>query len=124
MNLKEKHQLWIEQYEAVQRSGLSIAKWAIQNNLSVACISKRISRLREMELIPEVGEQTLMKSESSSSFVVEIATSATSASTGTSTQVNPADVACRIEFANKNAISIMNSISPSLLQKILETVSC
>lgn len=41
MNLKEKHQLWIEQYEAVQRSGLSIAKWAIQNNLSVACISKR-----------------------------------------------------------------------------------
>lgn len=86
----------------------------------VACISKRISRLREMELIPEVGEQTLMKSESSSSFV-EIATSA---STGTSTQVNPADVACRIEFASKNAISIMNSISPSLLQKILETVSC
>ena len=88
MNLKAKHQLWIEQYEAVQRSGLSITKWAIQNNLPASRISKRIRRLREMGLIPEVGEQTLMKSESSSSFV-EIATSA---STGTSTQVNPADI--------------------------------
>ena len=120
MNLKAKHQLWIEQYEAVQRSGLSITKWAIQNNLPASRISKRIRRLREMGLIPEVGEQTLMKSESSSSFV-EITTSA---STGTSTQVNPADIACRIELANRNAISIMNSISPSLLQKILEAVSC
>ena len=120
MNLKAKHQLWIEQYEAVQRSGLSITKWASQNNLPASRISKRIRRLREMGLIPEVGEQTLMKSESSSSFV-EIATSA---STGTSTQVNPADIACRIELANRNAISIMNSISPSLLQKILEVVSC
>ena len=121
MNLKPKHQLWIEQYKAVQRSGLSITKWAIQNNLSVSCIIKRISRLREMGLIPEVGEQASKRSESSISSFVEITTSA---STGTLTQINPTDVACRIELSNKNAISIMNSISPLLLQKILETVSC
>lgn len=32
MNIKSNHQLWLDQYEEIQRSGLSIRSWAIQNN--------------------------------------------------------------------------------------------
>ncbi len=47
------YQLWLNQYEAIRRSGLSIRSWANQNNLSAACIAKRITRLRQIGLITE-----------------------------------------------------------------------
>ena len=46
MNIKSNHQLWLDQYEEIQRSGLSIRSWAIQNNLSNNCVSKLIYRQR------------------------------------------------------------------------------
>ena len=71
MNIKSNHQLWINQYEEIQRSGLSVRSWAIQNNLSATCIVKRIRRLRQMGLIPEARAKTYQKVKSSShSFVV------------------------------------------------------
>ena len=102
MNIKSNHQLWINQYEEIQRSGLSVRSWAIQNNLSANCIVKRINRLRQMGLIPEGEAQTSRRSKCSGSSFVEITASV---STATSTKSNSADIACRIEFANKNASS-------------------
>ncbi len=104
MNIKSNHQLWLNQYEEIQRSGLSIRSWAIQNNLSSSSISKRIYRLRQMGLIPEGEAQTSRRSKCSGSSFVEI-TASVSTSTSTSTKSNSADIACRIEFANKNASS-------------------
>ena len=121
MNTKSNHQLWINQYEEIQRSGLSVRSWAIQNDLSANCIVKRINRLRQMGLIPEARAKTYQKVKSSSHSFVEI-TACTS--TVKSAQINSADAACRIELANGKAIIITNSISPELFQKFLETVIC
>ena len=121
------YQLWLNQYEAIRRSGLSIRSWANQNNLSAACIAKRITRLRQIGLIPEGKAQTSQKAKSSSHSFVEItAPSSITACTSTvkSVQINSADVAYRIELANGKAIIITNSISPELFQKFLETVIC
>ena len=115
------HQLWLNQYEAIRRSGLSVRSWANLNNLSAICIAKRISILYEMGLIPEGEAQTSQKAKSSSHSFVEITAPA---STVKSAQINSADVACRIELANGKAITITNSISPELFQKFLESVIC
>ena len=72
MNIKSNHQLWINQYEEIQRSGLSVRSWAIQNNLSANCIVKRINRLLQMGLIPEARAKTYQKVKSSSHSFVEI----------------------------------------------------
>ena len=55
-----------------------------------------------MGLIPEGEAQTSRRSKCSGSSFVEITASV---STATSTKSNSADIACRIEFANKNASS-------------------
>ena len=122
MNIKSNHQLWLNQYEEIQRSGLSIRSWAIQNNLPSSTVHSRIHRLRQLGLIPKTDELTpVIESDSSSSCFVEISVPD---SIVPSSQVNLSDTACRIELANRTVINITNSISPVLLQKIMETVIC
>ncbi len=121
MNIKSNHQLWINQYKEIQRSGLSVRSWAIQNNLSATCIVKRIRRLRQMGLIPEARAKTYQKVKSSSHSFVEIPVTDSSL---LSVKANSSEIVCKIEFANKASVSITNSISPLLLQKILEVIKC
>lgn len=122
MNNQEKYQLWLNQYKAIQSSGLSIKKWAIQNNLPSSTVHSRIHRLRQLGLIPKTDELTpVIESDSSSSCFIEISAPD---SIVPSSQVNLSDTACRIELANRTVINITNSISPVLLQKIMETVIC
>ena len=122
MNNQEKYQLWLNQYKAIQSSGLSIKKWAIQNNLPSSTVHSRIHRLCQLGLIPKTDELTpVIESDSSSSCFVEISVPD---SIVPSSQVNLSDTACRIELANRTVINITNSISPVLLQKIMETIIC
>jgi len=73
MNNQEKYQLWLNQYKAIQSSGLSIERWAIQNNLPPSTVYSRIHRLCQLGLIPKTDELTpVIESDSSSSCFVEI----------------------------------------------------
>ena len=122
MNNQEKYQLWLNQYKAIQSSELSIERWAIQNNLPPSTVYSRIHRLCQLGLIPKTDELTpVIESDSSSSCFVEISVPD---SIVPSSQLNLSDTACRIELANRTVINITNSISPVLLQKIMETVIC
>ena len=122
MNNQEKYQLWLNQYKAIQSSGLSIERWAIQNNLPPSTVYSRIHRLCQLGLISKADELTpVRESDSSGSSFVEISVPD---SIVPSSQVNLSDTACRIELANRTVINITNSISPVLLQKIMETVIC
>ena len=122
MNNQEKYQLWLNQYKAIQSSGLSIERWAIQNNLPPSTVYSRIHRLCQLGLITITDELTpVIESDSFSSCFVEISVPD---SIVPSSQVNLSDTACRIELANRTVINITNSISPVLLQKIMETIIC
>ena len=58
MNNQEKYQLWLNQYKAIQSSGLSIERWAIQNNLPPSTVYSRIHRLRlRQTLLPDLWDQ-------------------------------------------------------------------
>ncbi len=64
MNNQEKYQLWLNQYKATKSSGLSIKRWAIQNNLFPSTVHSRIYSLvldleRFKELFPKPNPTSL-----------------------------------------------------------------
>lgn len=123
MKQNEIHQIWIEQFKAVLKSELSVYKWSIQNGISPNLMNRRLKRLRQLGLISQTGVicSEVEETKSSNSSFVEIPVTDSSLQ---SVKANSSEIVCKIEFANKASVSITNSISPLLLQKILEVIKC